>query len=313
MFNLKTTKLSVLILGILSLVLGLLGLSSKLMIILSSVCAILAFTLVVFYLDDTDFRERFIWPIHGFALHSLIFAATMLLFNVDGALFSRWYHALLDALVVATMLKLMRQNNIIIAVASVITGLISLVNLQVAVQIIFCAIAVLNTFTVIRGMDEVSDLGYLAILVLSIIFERLLKLGNIEYLFHLLFTIFGLIISYLVLLKNKDKKVDVFEVDRLDDQKLENAPIETREIEVETVDLTPVEKVNFTQFSRDWLNSEYSKLTLEDLYNAPISAFKGLGDIMANKMDESLQIKTIKDLANNDFFKWALEIFKKSL
>lgn len=316
MFDLKLTKLSTLFLSILSLVLGLFGLNSKLMMVLSSICAIFAFTIVIFYLDTQNYKERFIWPIHGFALHALIFGATMLLFGVDGALFTRWYHAILDALVVATLLKLMNQKTILIVIASVITGVLSLINLQVAIQMIFCALAVFSLITVVRDMDEVADIGYLVVLLLTFVLEKFVKLGNIEYWFHLLFTIFGLVIAYLTLFRKHREKETVtktFEVDELDSRELENAPIDTREIEVETVDLKPVDRVNFAHFDREWVNSEYSKLTLEDLYNAPISAFKGVGDIMANKMDESFQIKTIKDLANSDFFKWALEILKKSL
>lgn len=334
MFELKTTKLLTIILSIVYLVLGILGRNSNILIVLSAISAIAALTLVIAHLDRNDFEERFIWPLHGFALHTLLFGVTMLLIGIDGALFSRWYHAMLDALVVVSMLKLMKQNNIIICLAGFVTFGLSLVNLSLAVQLIFCVLAVIAVFTVVRGYDEISDLGYLCVLVIAAVLEKVFKIGNIEYWFHLLFTLFGLMIAFLLLKDKKIEKVDEhinninvdeevtrvvenkdrsYEVHELDEKALDNAPVEASNIEVETVDLQPVEEVNFTQFTRDWISEKYEKATLEDLYNAPVSAFKGVGDIMANKLDEALQIKSIKDLANSEFFKWATEILKESL
>lgn len=56
------------------------------------------------------------------------------------------------------------------------------------------------------------------------------------------------------------------------------------------------------------LDKAFEKKTLKELVNAPVSALQGLSEGDAQKLKEAFNIKTIKDLANNKFFRWAQAI-----
>ena len=238
MLSLKLMKLSTLFLSILSVVLGLFGLSAKIMIVLSSVCAIFAFTLIVLYLDTNNKQGNFIWAIHSFALHALVFAATMLLFDIDGALYSRWYHAFLDALVVITILILIDAPKLLTVCFAIAIAGCALVNLQLAAQLIFCLLAVFTAFSVVKNFDMAADLGYLLVLIASVLVEKFVLNSNVMYTFHFFFIVFGLVLAYIIAFKQPKKE---FKVTRINDKKLETAPIDTADIEVETIDAIPIE------------------------------------------------------------------------
>ena len=56
------------------------------------------------------------------------------------------------------------------------------------------------------------------------------------------------------------------------------------------------------------LTKEYETKSFKELVKAPVSALQGVSDNDAKLLAEAFGIKTIGDLANNKFFKWARAI-----
>lgn len=54
----------------------------------------------------------------------------------------------------------------------------------------------------------------------------------------------------------------------------------------------------------------YEGKDVEDLAGAPISALQGVSEADAQKLQDALGIKTVKDLGTNKYFLWAQAIAK---
>jgi hypothetical protein len=54
----------------------------------------------------------------------------------------------------------------------------------------------------------------------------------------------------------------------------------------------------------------YQDKGIEELAGAPLAALQGLSDADAQKLQDALGIKTVKDLGTNKFFLWAQAIAK---
>ena len=52
----------------------------------------------------------------------------------------------------------------------------------------------------------------------------------------------------------------------------------------------------------------YEGKSLQELLNAPVDALQGVSASDAQKLNEAFGIKTIADMANNKYFKWARAI-----
>ena len=50
------------------------------------------------------------------------------------------------------------------------------------------------------------------------------------------------------------------------------------------------------------LDKAYENKSLEEVLNAPVSALAGLTDAHAKQLEESLGIKTVRDLGSNKYF-----------
>ncbi len=60
----------------------------------------------------------------------------------------------------------------------------------------------------------------------------------------------------------------------------------------------------------DKFDKSFEDKSLEELAQAPVSALQGLSDSDAQKLQEALNIRTIKDLGTNKFFLWAQAVAK---
>ncbi|KIS25651.1 hypothetical protein TV39_19240 [Arthrobacter sp. SPG23] len=54
----------------------------------------------------------------------------------------------------------------------------------------------------------------------------------------------------------------------------------------------------------------YEDKSIEELAKAPVGALQGVSDDDAQKLQDALGIKTIKDLGTNKYFLWAQAIAK---
>ena len=57
-------------------------------------------------------------------------------------------------------------------------------------------------------------------------------------------------------------------------------------------------------------DSEYESKSVEELAKAPVGALQGLSESDAQKLQEALGIKTVKDLGTNKYFLWAQAVAK---
>jgi len=56
------------------------------------------------------------------------------------------------------------------------------------------------------------------------------------------------------------------------------------------------------------LDKAYEKTPLKDLVSAPVSALQGVSEGDAEKLKQAFNVKTIKQLANLKYVKWAQAI-----
>lgn len=54
----------------------------------------------------------------------------------------------------------------------------------------------------------------------------------------------------------------------------------------------------------------YEDKSIEELAKAPLAALQGLSDADAQKLQDALGIKTVKDLGTNKYFLWAQGVAK---
>lgn len=60
----------------------------------------------------------------------------------------------------------------------------------------------------------------------------------------------------------------------------------------------------------DKFDSAYESKGIAELAKAPVGALQGLSEADAKKLQEALNVKTIKDLGTNKFFLWAQAVAK---
>ena len=56
------------------------------------------------------------------------------------------------------------------------------------------------------------------------------------------------------------------------------------------------------------VDKAYEKMSFKELANAPVSALQGLSEGDAEKLKDAFKVKTVKQLANLKFVKWAQAI-----
>ena len=56
------------------------------------------------------------------------------------------------------------------------------------------------------------------------------------------------------------------------------------------------------------LDKAYEKLTLKEIANAPVDALQGISEKTGKMLEETLHVKTIADLANLKYVRWAQAI-----
>jgi hypothetical protein len=60
----------------------------------------------------------------------------------------------------------------------------------------------------------------------------------------------------------------------------------------------------------DKFDKAYEGKSIEELAKAPVGALQGVSEADALKLQEALNIKTVKDLGTNKFFLWAQAVAK---
>lgn len=60
----------------------------------------------------------------------------------------------------------------------------------------------------------------------------------------------------------------------------------------------------------DKFDKSYEGKSIKELAKAPVGALQGLSEADAQKLQEALNIKTVKDLGTNKFFLWAQAVAK---
>ena len=69
--------------------------------------------------------------------------------------------------------------------------------------------------------------------------------------------------------------------------------------------------VNY-KLDRDWFIVDYRDLPWEELLDAPVYAFKGVSEEMAEDLKSAFGIKTIREFAESKYFAWAKEIYEEA-
>ena len=56
------------------------------------------------------------------------------------------------------------------------------------------------------------------------------------------------------------------------------------------------------------VDKDFESKTLKEIADAPVACLQGVSDRMGEALLEALKVKTVRDLANNKYVKWAQAI-----
>lgn len=355
---------------------------------LACVLAAVAYAFAMHYLEYHNVQgqsiRKYIFAFHMFALHALLYLFEGFA-GVPGTLSYQMLHGLVDMFLMAVLLataRLFRKEIRIlyIAIAAAVTFFLALYNVNVVLNLLLLAAALLLVYLTYKENQPAMLLGICtAVFALYSLLTKDTPKGH-EYL-HVLAMILMMIVAYQLYEVVKESEMEKVVVTRkpinlepsgryarkeaTETQDLP-APAAPKAVKTETAKSSaakPVRKeatrtvasqkketakpaaaktktVKTAQtgkktaqtkktdeskktaaksktssklsFSRSWFIKDYKDLPYEDLLNAPVYAFKGVSEEMANDLRAAFNIKTIGDLADSEFFAWAKEITEEA-
>ena len=262
-----------------------------------------------------------------FATHAIYFAFTKLA-GVPGTLSSRFIYALADAALMGGILftaRLYRPSTISDYLAYVVSALVfvaSLFDVNILVNLLFIiASIVLAIFSYKENIIAAIYGCVVAILSLLGLFNG--QTPTMHNLLHYLSLVIPMLLAidlYKVVTPKEAGDVNL----NVDRSGVNSSATTTRATTAGTKAATSTKSSTKStattksssgtsyKLDRSWFIADYKDLPYEDLLNAPVSAFKGVSEAMADDLKAAFNIKTIGELANSKFFAWAKEIVEEA-
>lgn len=323
-----------------SLLLGVLAVlipsANKILKLLACLASVALYGYAMHYLDYHNVQgqsiKKYILAFHTFAIHALLFATTLFT-NQPGTLSYQVMHGLTDALLVAALLctaKIFKNNisNTIVFVVALVGFVLSLLNINIVLNILLIACAVL---LIIYAYKESMASVCLAVAVLLLALTAIFTKQNPKFhdFMHVLASIVMMFVAYMFynVVSPALDKVNTYRTS-LDLDPTSTGKTTTRTASAAALagaasagskDSKKASKSNTRSrstskytFDRSWFIKEYEDESYDNLLNAPVYAFKGVSKEMAEDLEAAFGIKTIGDLADSKYFAWAKEIVEEA-
>lgn len=272
---------------------------------LAALIAVVFFGYAMHYMDFHNVQgqsiKKYVLLFHTFAVHALLYAFEGFA-GAPGTLSYQVFHGLVDAVLAVSLLALARLYQpelslTLMGIVGAVTFLLTLFNVNVVLNLVLIALGCYALYvTYVKTKKLIFYPLILALFALAAILAKDNPLIH-DYL-HLLAIILGIYLAWTCFALVGFKEA-------------EEAPVTRGPVASEPKKEAEPAKVLFPDFDEpedSWFIKKYQHKPYEDLLNAPLTAFNGVSQKMADDMDEAFGIKTIGDLADNKFFQWAKEI-----
>ena len=327
----KTLSLVLFVLACLAALFALFG--NSFTAIATWVAAILAAALFAFsmlYLDMHNVQgqsiKKYVLTFHCFAVHALLVAFTTLT-GGENTFSNIFVWALADAALMAGLLTLIKVfkpviSNAVVILLALVAFVLTLFGVDLLTNILFLIVGLVLAVFAFKGSFVSALLGaVVALLSLVALFNK--QTPEMHNYIHYLGIILSMLAAFLfqkVVTPNEEDIDLTVNRTNLDDSSYTRSSLATDTTKASATSKASSKKAStrsssiFTDyiFDRSWFIADYRDLPYEDLLNAPVWAFKGVSEEMANDLKAAFGIKTIGELADSKYFAWAKEIVEEA-
>ena len=271
-----------------------------------AIVAVVFYAFAMHYLEFHNVQgqsiKKYVLAFHCFAIHALLLVFASFA-GAAGTLSYQVLHGLADAFLMAALLTAARiyrkdLSLALIAALAVVTFVLALLNINTVLAIVLAVAGAVLAFLSYKDSLWAALFGCAsAVMALLPLFNK--ATPDTHWWMHIVAWILAMLAAY--------KTYAVVE-------KEEDAAVTSRSNlsvnEEATKEEAPTRTIFPAAFEPEdsWFIKEYQGVPYEDLLNAPLTAFKGVSQKMADDMKDAFNIKTIGGLADNKFFRWAKEI-----
>ena len=320
----KAHSVSYLLMGACALF-GLLALFAKTNKFLLWVACILAIAMYCFAMHYLDYHnvqgqsiKKYIFAFHCFAIHALLMMFAEIA-NGPGTLSYQVLNGLVDAMLVAALLALVRiyksdLSLTVVACAAVVTFVLALLNLNKLLALAIVAAGFVLIYFAYKESIGVAAFGCLVSVLAALpLFDK--HTPDVHRYLHILAMLAMMVVAYLYY-KVVEKDDYLFELSRSSfttDSNTSRSNLAAIDTPKKSTSSSSTRKRSSSSLNKyvpedSWFIKSYQNKPYEKLMDAPLTAFKGVSKKMANDLEAAFNIKTISDLAESKYFKWAKEI-----
>lgn len=266
--------------------------------------------------DDAAVKAA-VTAMHLYAVHA-VFTAAGLYAGKFGTFSYGVIHAIADGLLAGLLIMaifaiLSKRGGLVAAIGGIIVFILSLLSVDLAVNIGLAVIGAGLTIIAIIGLKK-NKLSFMYLLagLLTVAFAiiAIIKGGQAIHMYlHFAIMLAGLVIVAAVFATAIKAIAPAAETAKADTAKEEAQPAEKKE----TAAPVKAEEENNDVFNRaKWIDKSYQGQSAADLLNAPVDALYGVSESDAQLLKAAFGIKTIGDLADSKYFAWAGEIAEQA-
>ena len=295
--------------------------AGKLLKVLAALASVALFGYAMHYLDYHNVQgqsiKKYILAFHTYAIHAILFTTTLFT-GENGTLSFQVIHGLSDALLLAALLcsaKIFKNNisNTVVCVVALIGFVLSLLNLNVLLNILLIVCAVLLILYAYKeSMLSVVLAAVVILLGLTAIFTK--QNPKFHDYMHIFASCIMMFIAY-QFYNVVSPDLNTLNVQRANldlDPTQTTRTVATRNTVKDSNKTSKSMRTRKYTFDRSWFIKEYENESYENLLNAPVYAFKGVSEEMAKDLKDAFGIKTIGELADSKYFAWAKEIVEEA-
>ncbi len=272
-----------------------------------AVFAVVFYAFAMHYLEYHNVQgqsiKKYILAFHCFAIHALLLVFTSFA-GTAGTISYQVLHGLADAFLMAALLTAARiyRSNLSIALIvglMIATFLLALLNVNIVLAVVLAVAGAFLAFLSFKDSLWSALFGCASsLMALLPLFNK--ATPDMHYWMHVVAWILAMLTAYKTYAYVERDEDAAASVSR------SNLSVKDEPAKKDT----PTRTVFPTTFEPEdsWFIKEYQDKPYEELLNAPLTAFKGVSQKMADDMKAAFNVKTIGELADSKFFRWAKEI-----
>ena len=273
---------------------------------LGAAVAVVFYAYAMHYLEYHNVQgqsiKKYVLAFHCFAIHALLLVFASFT-GAPGTLSYQVLHGLADAFLTASLLTAARiyRKDLslgLIASLAVATFVLSLLNVNVVLAIVLAVAGVVLAFLSFKDSLWAALFGCAtAVMALLPLFNK--ATPDTHYWLHIVAWILAMLAAY-----------QTYAIVERDEDAAAVSRSNLSGSEEPVKEDTPTRTIFPTVFEPEdsWFIKEYQGKPYEELIDAPLTAFKGVSQKMADDLKDAFNIKTIGGLADSKYFRWAKEI-----